>query len=49
MGPPESLTDYIKQFRRVKHLLRVMEQVPMMGERTVVPSGLRRQVLETLH
>ena len=49
LGPAESLTDYIKQFRRVRHLLRVMDQVPMLGERTVLPKELRRQVLETLH
>ena len=41
LGSAESLTDYIKQFRRFRHLLRVMDQVPMLGERTVIPKELR--------
>ena len=48
-GPPGELLDHIKQYWRVKNSLRVVERVLMMGERTVVPWGLRDQVLETLH
>ena len=40
LEPPESLTDYIKQFRRVRHLLRVMDSNTKGAEETV---------LETLH
>ena len=49
VGPPEILPIHLKQFWRVRGELRVLDRVPMIGERTVVPRGLRRQVLETLH
>ena len=37
------------QFWRVRGDLRVMDRAPMMGERTMVPRGLRRHILEMLH
>ena len=49
IGPPESLPDHIRQYWRVRDKLRLVEMVPMMEERTVIPAKLRQQVLETLH
>ena len=48
-GPPEGLPDHIRQYWRVRDKLRLVEMVPMMEERTVIPTRLREQVLETLH
>jgi hypothetical protein len=48
-GLPEDLPLYLKQYWRVKNKLRLVESVPMMVDRTVVPVKLRSQVLETLH
>ena len=45
MGPPEIPPSHLKQFWRVRGDLRVIDRVPKMGERTVVPIGLRKQVL----
>ena len=45
----QDLVDWITAVLESQSDLRVMDRVPMMGERTVVPRGLRRQVLETLH
>ena len=47
-GPPESLPDHIRQYWRVRDKLRLVEMVPMMEERTVIPTKLREQVLEKL-
>jgi hypothetical protein len=49
IGPPESLPDYLKQYWRVRHDLRLLEEVPMLSDRTVIPRGLRVPVLQTLH
>ena len=49
MGPPENLPMHIKQYLRVRDKLRLVESVPMLEDRTVVPSSLIGQVLETLH
>jgi hypothetical protein len=49
VGPPESLPAHLKQYWRVRHDLRLMEEVPMLSDRTVIPRGLRVQVLQTLH
>ena len=49
MSQLEILPSHLKQFWRVRGELRVLDRVPMIGERTVVTRGLRRQVLETLH
>ena len=48
-GPHESFPDYGKQFWRFREKMRVMDMVPMMGERTVILKGLRRQVLHSAH
>ena len=48
-GPPESLPVHIKQYWRVRDRLRLVESVPMMEDRTIVPASMRSQVLETLH
>jgi hypothetical protein len=48
-GSPESLSVHIKQYWRVRDKPRLVESVPMMEDRTVVPTSLRSQVLETLH
>ena len=42
MGPPEILPIHLKQFWRLRVDLRVVDRVPMMGERTVLPRGLRK-------
>ena len=43
MGTPEILPIHLKQFQRVRDDIGVMDRVPMMGERTVVPRSLRRR------
>jgi hypothetical protein len=48
-GPPEMLPDHIRQCWRVRDKLRLVESVPMLDDRTVVPKKLRGPVLETLH
>ena len=49
VGPPESLPEHIRQYWRVRGRLRLVEMVPMLEDRTVVPVKLRKQVLVTLH
>jgi hypothetical protein len=49
IGPPEMLPDHIRQYWRVRDKLRLVESVPMLDDRTVVPNKLRGPVLETLH
>jgi hypothetical protein len=46
-GPPEVLPDHIRQYWRVKAMLRLVDVVPMLDDRTVVPIKLRDQFLET--
>ena len=48
-GRPEDLPLHLKQYSREKNKLRLVESVPMLVDRTVVPVKLRSQVLETLH
>jgi hypothetical protein len=48
-GPLTSMPATLHPYWRVKHSLRVLDGVPMLEERTVIPVSLRRQVLETLH
>ena len=48
-GPPEMLPTHIREYWRVRDKLRILEGVPMLEGRTVVPKKLRGQVLETLH
>jgi hypothetical protein len=49
IGPPEMLPDHIRQYWRVRDKLSLVESVPMLDDRTVVPKKLRGPVLETLH
>ena len=39
----------LQPYWRVRHELRVLEEVPMMVDRTVIPVNLRQAVLDTLH
>ena len=48
-GPPKVLPDHYRLYWRVKAKLRLVDMVPMLDDRTVVPLKLRDQVLETLH
>ena len=48
-GPPENLPGHIRQYWRVRDKLRLVEMVPMLEERTIIPIKMRKQVLETLH
>ena len=48
-GPPENLPGHIRQYWRVRDKLRLVEMVPMLEERTIIPTKMRKQVLETLH
>ena len=49
VGPPDCLPGYIRQYWRVRDKLRLVERVPMLEDRTVIPVKLRKQVLQTLH
>ena len=49
IGPPDSLPNHIRQYWRVRDKLRLVEMVPMLEERTVIPAKLKQQGLETLH
>ena len=49
LGAKGDLTEAIQEYWGVKDELHVSEGVPLYGERTIVPRGLRQAVLTTLH
>ena len=48
-GPIESLDKDVKPYWRLKTHLRMLDGVPMLNNRTVIPRRLRQDVLDTLH
>ena len=49
LGTKGDLTEAVQEYWGVKDELSVSEGVPLYGERTIVPRGLRQAVLTTLH
>ena len=49
LGTKGDLTGNVQEYWGVKDELSVSEGVPLYGERTIVPRGLRQAVLMTLH
>ena len=43
------MPEHIQQYWRVRDKLRLVEMVPMLEDRYIVPVMLRKQVLQTLH
>ena len=43
------MPDHIRLYWRVRAKLRLVDMVPMLDDRMVVPLKLRDQALETLH
>ena len=48
-GPVGVLPDGLRQYWRVRESLRVLDGVAMYGDRTIIPQGLRQEVLVVLH
>ena len=49
LGTKGDLTEAVQEYWGVRDELSVSEGVPLYGERTIVPRGLRQAVLMTLH
>ena len=49
MGNKEDLSALVQEYWGIRDYLHVCTGVPMYGERTIVPRGLRQAVLATLH
>ena len=48
-GPVGNLPEELRQYWRVREDLRVLDVVAMYGDRTIIPQGLRKDVLVVLH
>ena len=48
-GPTEDLPPHIKPYWKLRNNLHCVEYVPMFNDRTIIPTGMRQQVLEVLH
>ena len=48
-GAAEELPSHIRPYWRLRDSLRCVLKVPMFGERTIIPKGLRKEVKEALH
>ena len=48
-GPTEDLPPHIKPYWKLRNDLHCVEYVPMFNDRTIIPTSMRKQVLEVLH
>ena len=48
-GEQDSFPDTVSQYNKYRDSLYVLEGVPMLGRRVIVPSALRQEVLRSLH
>ena len=49
MSDYDSFPDYLSNYSKLKENLSVVDGVPMYGRRLIIPSTLRRSILECLH
>ena len=49
LGPIHRVRSNVRPFWKKRSELRIQDGVPMLGDRTIIPKKLRKEVLDTLH